>query len=360
MTKFELQTWVDQKVAPLVTPLIGSDEWSPWRTSMLSAIVKDTAYGKGKVMEVLQRNPVSCQLALVKCAKLGLSPEPQLEHFALVPRGAAIEGEVMWRGWQHIMLQSGAVEWIDADVIYKAEYDAMSKAGVPLRDPHSNRINAPDFCDEVARDQWADKDVVASYCMVKLIGRPRLVAVVLTRKELDKRRSLAQTDKVWAAHYVSMCKAKAIKAVGRQGQVPLTVSVAQAMAEAESDLEGATVQVAAAAPVEDVSLPPAGAMVGSATEVVPITPVVTVEPAVEQDAPASDPLFDQLNQNPLPSDDERVEMLRTVLAQEAMNRDYSDSDLVEIAQRELSNATIESIDELDDAGIEAVIEAVRK
>lgn len=238
IAEFDHARWLTEKVQPNVTALLAKpEEWPGWRASLLAAVLKDV-----KVRNAVASDPLNAMVQVIKCARLGLSPEPGLMHFFFEVRDGVLGGQVMYRGWQHLAMESGAVEWIEPQVIYRQE-----ELGNPIIDPITRRVNHVPR--ELERDQWSeDKDIVGAYCMAKLRGRERLETIVLSRGNLDKRERLSRGP-AYRNWRTQMYLAKAIKALCSSGRLPLTKRV-------QEEIEQAMRLETAPSPVAAPSLPP--------------------------------------------------------------------------------------------------------
>lgn len=223
-----------QQIVPLLPR--GQEQWPAFAVALNAAVIKNP-----KLRTAIGSNPDSAILALVKCARLGLSLNPADEHFDLIPylgRDPKVEGQVRGRGLQYLMMNSGRCDWIHYDVIYRQELDS----GV-LVDPISQRVNH--VADVLQRDDWKDSDIVGAYAMAQIKGQLRYATVVLSRKEIDKRRAMGMgttnPDSPWVKHFPAMCCQKALKALGRSGKVPLAKEVAHEFNEEEESATPAEV-----------------------------------------------------------------------------------------------------------------------
>src|SRR5262249_10839142 len=143
-----------------------------------------------------------------------------LEHFALIPYGGqknpGVQGQVMVRGWIHLAMQSGRVDFMDGDVVFKQEFDRS----VPMKNPNGSINHVPHVFE---RDNYPDSDILGAYAYAKLAGADRYVSSFLGIKEIEKRRAKGQGDTpAWREWYRRMCVVKAFKSLLRSGLVPLT------------------------------------------------------------------------------------------------------------------------------------------
>lgn len=226
--QWSLAQYVEQSIRPNIEPLLPAvrGAWQSFQVALRSALMKTP-----KLQAAFKENPQAGVLALVKCARLGLSLDPAHEHFALVPYKNEIQGSIMVRGWIHLARSSGALEQLHADVIYRQEYDKSK----PLRDMMTGFVNHVPH--DLERETYKDEDIVGAYAWVKLKGQDRLVSIVLTRAEIEKRRKKGHYDTpAWREWYARMCMVKTINALFRSGLVPLTREIEQAAREEDPEV----------------------------------------------------------------------------------------------------------------------------
>lgn len=226
--QWNLGQYVEQSIRPNIEPLLPKTRgaWQSFQVALRSALMKTP-----KLAAAFQANPVQGVLAIVKAARLGLSLDPAHEHFALVPYKTEIQGNIMVRGWIHMARQSGTLEQMHADVIYRQEYD-KTKA---LRDMMTGVVNHVPH--DLERDTYKDEDIVGAYAWVKLKGQDRLVSIVLTRAEIEKRRKKGYYNTpAWNEWYARMCIVKTINALFRSGMVPLTKQIEEAVRDEEAEV----------------------------------------------------------------------------------------------------------------------------
>jgi recombination protein RecT len=104
----------------------------------------DTAWG----------NQVSLQNAIINVASIGISLNPASKHAYLVPRDKMVCLDVSYMGMLHLAMQSGAIEWGQAKLVY--QNDKYLNNGVDKAPTHS-------------QNTFGDKgDIIGAYCTVKL------------------------------------------------------------------------------------------------------------------------------------------------------------------------------------------------
>jgi phage RecT family recombinase len=224
VAKFDMRTWAVTMVKPQVSALLpkGEADWPAFEVSVRTAVLNNPALARA-----IAENPNSALLSILKCARAGLSLNPVDEHFALIPYGGKnpkVDGQIMVRGWIHLGYRSGNIELIDADVIYKQEYDSK----LPFRRPDGS-INHS--ANPIERDNYKQADIVGAYAQAKLRGG-RFVPAFLSIKEIEKRRKMGFGDTpAWNNFYERMCCVKALKALYRTGFIPMSPEIKVAMAE---------------------------------------------------------------------------------------------------------------------------------
>lgn len=335
--EWSLAKFIDDSVRPSVVAVIGESEWEPWKVALRSAILRDRAAGKGRLSVAIRDNPEGALVALAKCAQLGLSPDPQLDHFALIPYGRDIQGAVMYRGWMHLALSSGHVEWMHADVVYKQEY----RQGAPFRDLETNRVlHEPNVFE---RDGYKDDDIIGAYAMAKIRGVDRLESVILTRGEINKRRakSKAPNGPGWVEWFPKMCLAKAYQALARTGRLPLSRA---ARCMAIDDDEEVFVETHASVVEEPKPVPP---------------PSQPPPPPILPGHASDRALFDALDRDPFPDDVGHRGNLVEAIIVESVDQGLSEEFLAEIAQNAVGRAIERVDDSLTVQELKAILEAVR-
>lgn len=288
----ELSLVVRQDIKPHVCKLLpkGEADWPAFEVALRSAITKDDIDPKGgKLRAAMQNNPQGAMLAVVKAAHMGMDLNPAMEHGALIAYGNDIQWQPMFRGYIHLMRQSDQLEAIEADVVYRQEYDSKQPMKLP-----SGAVNHQPHVFE--RDAYKVEDVIGAYAWAKLKNVDRIVSVFVGRARLDQLRAMskAPNSPAWREHPIAMMRAKAVKALARTGFVPLSKR-AQEILRTEDDDEPVPV-TAAVAPM--AVLPGPGATL----------------PA-DWDA-GTKRQFEELDKEPLPKNDADVEReARAALAQ---------------------------------------------
>lgn len=175
--------------------------------------------------------PMTLYGCLHDAAKLGLDIHPITGEFWLIPRknkylsrgGPDVyecTGMIGYKGFITLGLRSRVVEHAEARVVYQDEWEQglfhLEQATGELK--HTwNPVGV----------ERGDDKVIAAYGAAWLPGVQRPVLEPMTREMLDKRRRNAQTDDIWRAWYVEMCRKTAIRYLFGRGHFPLTVTCAE-------------------------------------------------------------------------------------------------------------------------------------
>jgi recombinational DNA repair protein RecT len=321
-SQFQLSVYVERTVRPSVEALLPATTTMAAFETALRAAVLD----KPDLLPTIEKNPPAALVAIIKCARLGLSLNPIDKHFALVPKGGKVEGWVQYQGWQHLVMASGAVEWMQADVVYKQEVDRTK----PFFDRETQQPNHVPNTFE--RDSYVDNDIVGAYCCLKLKGQTRLKSRILTRGDINKRRAKgAPNSTAWRDDFATMCIGKAIKALCQQPDVPKTRELADALMRGLMDDEG-----------EDG---------GGATAVLATLPTepTPIPKALAAPQTSDEYLFAQRDKEPFPDDETHRAELRKAIELEA-------------AMRNLTADTFDDkpIADMDAEQLQAILDAVRK
>lgn len=197
-----------------------------------------------KLAAVVQRNPNSVRNAIMHAALLGLRPGPVHKHFALVPYGDECVGIVEWRGYVDLANRGGQ---LDSDIVVRVVYEHDVKEKRFTYEPMTGEIRHEfDVLGEHADKETEDK-MVAVYATCKVKGRNGYATVLLTRREVEKRRAASASWKSekgrkaspWATDPAAMWKKSAIRALLDSGKVPMN----RAMLEQADKVDNAADQV---------------------------------------------------------------------------------------------------------------------
>jgi phage RecT family recombinase len=201
------------------------------------------------LLECVQENPGSVMQRLVEAAQLGLSPAPVLQHFHLIPR--KIKGRltctsiVGYRGLIDLALRSGNIEDLGAEIVHKDEIDPSK----PFFDRLTGDVNHnPDPFREFDEGNYQ-----GAYAWAKLKGRTRLVTLALSASEIRKRKSYAQTDKIWNEWPKEMVIKTVLRALLNSGFIPMGEKLAllgEQEDRQEEEIKQAEAEEATEAPVE--------------------------------------------------------------------------------------------------------------
>ncbi len=99
-------------------------------------------------------NASSLQNAIINVASIGISLNPANKHAYLVPRDKMVCLDISYMGLLHLAMQSGAIEWGQAKLVYSN--DKYANNGIDKAPTHT-------------QNTFADKgEVIGVYCTVKL------------------------------------------------------------------------------------------------------------------------------------------------------------------------------------------------
>jgi len=99
-------------------------------------------------------NVASLQNAIINVASIGISLNPANKHAYLVPRDKMVCLDISYMGLLHLAMQSGAIEWGQAKLVYSN--DKYANNGVDKAPTHS-------------QNTFGDKgEIIGAYCTVKL------------------------------------------------------------------------------------------------------------------------------------------------------------------------------------------------
>ena len=113
-------------------------------------ILKNNNYLAG----IAKTNPVSLQMAIVNVAAIGISLNPILKYAYLLPRKGVVCLDVSYMGLVHLAVQSGIIEWVQADIVRKGEEFCL--VGIDKAPEHK-------------KNPFGEKtDIVGAYCVAKL------------------------------------------------------------------------------------------------------------------------------------------------------------------------------------------------
>ena len=104
--------------------------------------------------KVAWQNQQSLQNAIINVAAIGISLNPALKHAYLVPRDKMVCLDVSYMGLLHLAMQSGAIEWGQAKLVYSN--DVYTNNGIDKAPTHN-------------QNTFGDKgQIIGVYCVVKL------------------------------------------------------------------------------------------------------------------------------------------------------------------------------------------------
>lgn len=182
---------------------------------------------------LLKCTPISIYTAVHQALQLGLEPESPLGHFYLIPRrnkhaDGATEAVPLigYKGFCELARRSGEIAKLDAHVIYSGEEFTYDRG--------QGRVSHP-YKFEVDR---SDQNIIGAYAYAKLKGVDDPIVAVLSRSEIEARRSrsLAADSGPWKTDYAAMARKTAIRALMTGGLIPLSIHL-QGAIELEDDTD---------------------------------------------------------------------------------------------------------------------------
>jgi len=146
-------------------------------------------------------NPDSLKMAIINVAAIGLSLSPSSKHAYLLPRKGQICLDISYMGLIHLAVQSAAVEWVQADLVYELDNFIM---------------NSPGTMPEHKRDAFKDRGKIDGvYCVAKLLSGDYLTTTMTINAVLDIRdRSEAwkkNQSGPWKTDFEEMVKKTVVK-----------------------------------------------------------------------------------------------------------------------------------------------------
>lgn len=266
-----------QRFAPVLAgnPTLGIE---PFVMGIRSALMANN-----QLANVARQNPGSLFSALAEAAALGLSPDPQMEHFYPIPYGKEVQAQVGYRGYMFLAEQSGQIDDIGAMVIYADEFEALRAEGVRLVDRKTGDLNLDEEDRIMGQVDTSDENIVAAIAWARIKGRPKQITQLMTRDQIEKRRKAGHGNTpAWKSWYPEQCRKTVLKALLRSGRVPLGAHHRRIMSALEAE------DAARAVP-----------------EAEPVTATIMPEPL-----PSIEVLDHQRRENdPLPSDEDRAQEL---------------------------------------------------
>ncbi len=182
-------------------------------------LVLDIAIESPRVMECTS---ASVQIALLKCAELGLEPGSALGHIYLIPyenkrRGVyELKPMIGYKGYTELAYRAGRVKRIGAEAFYGVEVD-QGLVSISREPPDIAHKWHPD----IVKDP---EDLVGAYAVAELVTGGKIV-VVLSKDEVHARRPKnykSRKDSPWVDHPEAMWCKTAIRKLLGSGKVPLS------------------------------------------------------------------------------------------------------------------------------------------
>lgn len=137
-------------------------------------------YKNEMAAKTAMNNPVSVQNAILNLSSIGISLNPALKHAYLVPRDGAICLDVSYIGLMHLAIETGAIIWGQAKIVYS-------------KDNYVNRGLSVEPLHEYS--PFGDRgEKVGVYCVVKLPNGDFLTQE-MSAEDVNKVRSTSKSAK---------------------------------------------------------------------------------------------------------------------------------------------------------------------
>ena len=165
------------------------------------ARVAITLYRQGGKGSLIKCSPESVLASLFEGAQLGLSPDPHLGEFWLIPRSGKATFQIGVQGLVKLARRSGEVLSIKPVVVYRGD-EFMLRLGSD--DHRIDHVPSPD----AVRD--AD-NLIAAYAVAKLESKSGTISTQfehMFRSDVDASRK--KGGDVWRDHYVAMAKVRVV------------------------------------------------------------------------------------------------------------------------------------------------------
>jgi len=168
-------------------------------------------------IQALQKNkglaecaPYTVKNAIINVAAVGLTLNPADGYAYLVPeyntqtKQKECELRISFKGLMKVATDSGAIQWVKADVVKKNDEFKLNGLSAP-----------PDHTILTPFDPEARGDTVGVYCTAKLHSGEYLTEI-MSMKEITAIRACAKFDAVWATWFDEMAKKAVIKRASKQ------------------------------------------------------------------------------------------------------------------------------------------------
>lgn len=247
------------------------------------AVALDNAVAQNETLaNCVKDNPESVRNAVLTCAMLGLRPGPAHKHFALVPY--RVQGKLTcvgipeWRGYVEIANQAGKLDSaIVCDVVYDFEVKPAKRGDPPTfaYDRMTGEIKHEQDLLGEHDDKRNPENMVAVYATCKVRGRTGYASVVLTKRDVERRRATSAAwkskgkDSVWGTDPPAMWRKSAMRALLDSGKVPMTRDRLSQIATAEqeaTDVEEEVLKEAVVTVADEDAAPAAAEPGGNAEE----------------------------------------------------------------------------------------------
>ena len=182
---------------------------------------------------LLKCTPLSIYTAVHQALQLGLEPESPLGHFYMIPRrnkhaDGATEAVPLigYKGFCELARRSGEIAKLDAHVVYEGETFEYDRGAGVVKHPYRWDV------------ERTDAKILGAYAYAKLKGVDDPIVAVLSRAEIEARRSrsLAADSGPWKTDYAAMARKTAIRALMTGGLIPLSIHL-QGAIELEDDTD---------------------------------------------------------------------------------------------------------------------------
>lgn len=167
-------------------------------------------------------NPGQLLAALAEAWGEGFESAPNMRHFSLVPFRDDVQMIPSAQGYIYCADQSGEVEEIRFDVLYRCDAEEMQQSGQELFDPDTFEPTVREKLIDDAGDRSAEQ-IVGAWCAVKLKGQDKWRKLYMLRSEIEKHRkaSKAPNSPAWKDWYKDMAIKTVVKKLCRSGRIPM-------------------------------------------------------------------------------------------------------------------------------------------
>ena len=171
-------------------------------------------------------DPAMTAWAFLRCVRLGL--DLLRDEFAIIPYDRKPLPVVMYRGYCALAYRSGMVKEIHANLVYAGEH---------FREDGGS---SPKLVHTIDRDLHVPEKVAAAYAVATLTTGGKVWEVV-TEREWERARKAsplgAKERGPWKEHRPEMILKTAVRRFAESGKLPLSPTLADAVAEDEQVVE---------------------------------------------------------------------------------------------------------------------------